>query len=100
MQRSNACSAKILSTVELRSSHSSAMDSQMVRMIDKGYRAHMMLEKSNAQQREPQRAGFEYGHELISHPPHPGFIYCVCADSLVGNQPLQRGTMPLILCFS
>ena len=75
------CSAKIFLMIELRSSRSTAMGSQRVRLpISKGYRAYiMMLEMSNTLQREPQRADLNMRHELISCPPCPVFICCVGA---------------------
>ena len=94
MLRSNACSAKILFMIGLRSSSSSATGSQRVRiLISKGYRTHTMLETSNALQREPQQADLNMRRELISHcHTHFSFSAWVHAGSLVGN---QRGTMPL-----
>ena len=41
---------------------------------------------------------FERAHELIGDPPCPLFIYHVQLQS-VGNQPLQRDTMPLKLAI-
>ena len=86
----NVYSAKILFMIELKSSKSSAMGSQRVRiLIGKGYRAHTMVETSNALQREPQREGLNLRRELISRP-HAQFSFSVWArvGSLVGNQPL------------
>ena len=80
IQRSNTCSAKILLMIELRSSRSSAMGSQRVRiywLISKGYRAHAMLETLNSLQREPQWADLNTRHELISRLPCPLFIWCM-----------------------
>ena len=82
----NACSAKILFMIELKSSRSSAMGSQRVRiLIDKGYRAHTMVETSNALQREPQRADLNLRRERISHPPHPVFIFHVGACRFISR---------------
>ena len=87
MQRSNACSAKILFMIELRSSRSSAMGSQRVRIqISKGYRADTMLETSNVLQREPQRADLNMRRELISHLPHPVFIFHVGTCGFISRQ--------------
>ena len=59
------CSAKIVILIELRSSRSSAMGGQRVRIpIGKVYRAHTMLETLNVLQREPQRADFNMRREL------------------------------------
>ena len=81
------CSTKILLMIKLRSSRSSAMGSQRVRiLISKGYRAHTMLETLNALQIEPQQADLNVRRELISRPPCPVFICRV--GLLVGNQPL------------
>ena len=46
----------------------------------------MMLETSNALQREPQRADLNMRHELISCPPHPVFICCVGACGFISRQ--------------
>ena len=57
---------------------SSAIGSQRIKiLISKGYRAHMMLEMLNSQQREPQRADLNMRRELISCLPCPVFIWCV-----------------------
>ena len=71
------------------------MGSQRVRIvINKGYRAHMMLEMLNMLQREPQQVDLNIRCELISYMYkcicHAQFSFAVLAraDSLVGNQPL------------
>ena len=70
MRRSNACSAKILAMIELRSL---AMGSQRVRtLVSKGYRAHAMLEMLNSLERESQWVDLNTRHKLISHWP-PSF---------------------------
>ena len=53
---------------------------------DKGYRAHMMLETSNALQREPQMADLNIRHKLISCSPRPIFICCVGACRFITRQ--------------
>ena len=81
------CSAKILLMIELRSSQSSAMGSQRVRiLICKDYRVHTMLEMSNLLQREPQRADLNMRRELISCPPCPVFICRVGACGFISRQ--------------
>ena len=75
----------------------SDMDNQRVRiLIDKGLRADMLLEMSNAQQSEPQRADLNLHMNLLAirHAPC-SFTAWVHAASLAGNQSLYRDTMPL-----
>ena len=72
---------------KLRSSQSSAMGSQRVRiLISKGYRAHTMLEMSNSLQRELQQADLNTRHKLISRPPRPVFICRVGACGFISRQ--------------
>ena len=87
MQRSNACSTKTFLTIELRSSRSSAMDSQRVRiLISNGCRAHAMLETSNTLQGKPQWAYLTIRHKLISCLPCPVFICCVGVCGFISRQ--------------
>ena len=55
-------------------------------LISKGYRAHTMLETSNALQREPQRADLNVRYKLISCPPRPVFICRVGACGFISRQ--------------
>ena len=87
MWRSNACSAKILLMIPLRSLWSSAMGSQRVRILrSKGYRAYKMLETLNSLQREPQQTDLNMRHKLISRLPRPVFICCVSICMFTSRQ--------------
>ena len=61
----------------------------------------MLLEMSNAQQSEPQRADLNLQANLpaICHAPC-SFTVWERVASLAGNQPLYCDTMPLILQFA
>ena len=85
MQRSNACSAKILLMIELTSSRTSAMGSpERARiLISKGYRA---FETLNSLQKEPQRTDLNMRCELINRPPRPIFICCVGTCRFISMQ--------------
>ena len=86
--------------IELRTSRSSAMGSQRIRiLINKGYRPRTMLETSNVLQGEPQQADLNMRRNLISHLPHPVSFRLPCGrvrfisrqSGLIGRHNAVKG---------
>ena len=91
MWTSDVCSAKILLIVELRSSQSSGMGSQRIRiliLINKGYRAHTctILEMSELAAEGASASRLEYETRTYKPSTMPSFICHVGACGFVSRQ--------------